>query len=485
MSPGRKGILCHHGAILASLLFVILEGKNLQAQVQWTASNANPVFERGNLGSWDFAGVFVNSFLKQGGEYQMWYGALGQHGAGLSDMGWQIGCAHSMDRTVWERNGPTACFPISPGDWDQGHFQPCVLFDSDEGIFKMWYIGGPGSDFLSPTSVGYATSLDGKNWVPLGRPVLEATEDWEHGNIASPEVLFDASKRVYRMWYQGIDWFNCGTRQIGYAESATGIEWTKCPKNPISGLDGTSLGLESFTGAYWPKVRFDEAASVFEMWYETLSLGCGSLVLYATSLDGITWVPNSEPLVFQGESNEVSAGPVLVEGDFYHMLYKRVMGFTVADVGYAISPWTLPKASFTVSPETGPDPFEVTVDASRSVTPAPPIVSYAWDFGDGTPAASGMKASHIYTQSGEYLLKLTVADEAHQMGSVARKVSVSFRSESVAPWLSEEVGTTDDQGGARPATQCKGMEVLGAVGDIGLTRTASTLFTRSSTGTFE
>jgi Zn-dependent metalloprotease len=67
-----------------------------------------------------------------------------------------------------------------------------------------------------------------------------------------------------------------------------------------------------------------------------------------------------------------------------------------------------PTAAFEVEPTSGAVPLEVAVDASAS-TDDEGIASYAWDFGDGAEA-TGVTASHTYTQAGTYTVRLTVTD---------------------------------------------------------------------------
>jgi hypothetical protein len=66
----------------------------------------------------------------------------------------------------------------------------------------------------------------------------------------------------------------------------------------------------------------------------------------------------------------------------------------------------------------------VNVDGSRSYD-APPgmIMSYAWDFGDGT-AATGVSATHTYGQNGQYDINLTVTDDDGLTGSAGLWVDV-------------------------------------------------------------
>lgn len=63
-------------------------------------------------------------------------------------------------------------------------------------------------------------------------------------------------------------------------------------------------------------------------------------------------------------------------------------------------------ASFSVSVSG----LAVAVDASSSYDSDGYIVEYAWDWGDGTSRDYGCFASHVYSYSGEYIVKLTVKD---------------------------------------------------------------------------
>ena len=64
-----------------------------------------------------------------------------------------------------------------------------------------------------------------------------------------------------------------------------------------------------------------------------------------------------------------------------------------------------PSASFIAQT----DGLTVTVDGSSSEDPDGDVLSYAWDFGDGT-GGTGVTAAHTYAASGSYVVRLTVSD---------------------------------------------------------------------------
>ncbi len=72
-----------------------------------------------------------------------------------------------------------------------------------------------------------------------------------------------------------------------------------------------------------------------------------------------------------------------------------------------------PTADIDTSPLSGNAPLTVNFDGSNSDDADGAIVSYAWDFGDGSPVQSGASAttSHQYTAAGSYTAVLTVTDD--------------------------------------------------------------------------
>lgn len=68
-----------------------------------------------------------------------------------------------------------------------------------------------------------------------------------------------------------------------------------------------------------------------------------------------------------------------------------------------------PVAILEAAPTRGEAPLTVEFDASRSYDPDGLIVSYLWDFGDGT-TAEGPQVRHTYAQNGIYIATLTVVD---------------------------------------------------------------------------
>ncbi|GEM_PF-2764024 len=80
-----------------------------------------------------------------------------------------------------------------------------------------------------------------------------------------------------------------------------------------------------------------------------------------------------------------------------------------------------PMARFTQSRPWGS--MEASFDAGRSMDPDGKIVSYAWDFGDGT-SGQGVNVKHGYAKAGDYTVALTVTDDKGETHARTLPISV-------------------------------------------------------------
>lgn len=84
----------------------------------------------------------------------------------------------------------------------------------------------------------------------------------------------------------------------------------------------------------------------------------------------------------------------------------------------------VPHADFRIFPFGAPLDYPVQFDASESYDPDGEIVSYHWNFGDGT-SADGMNVEHIFPQQQtEYMVTLTVTDDDGAANNSVRTVVV-------------------------------------------------------------
>jgi len=99
----------------------------------------------------------------------------------------------------------------------------------------------------------------------------------------------------------------------------------------------------------------------------------------------------------------------------------------------------LPVAIFTESTETAYIGEIITFNASDSYDPDGYIVTYFWDFGDGTNT-TGIIADHIYSTNGTYIVTLTVNDDDGASDSIASTKTI-LRNEPPAAIYTESAET--------------------------------------------
>ena len=82
-----------------------------------------------------------------------------------------------------------------------------------------------------------------------------------------------------------------------------------------------------------------------------------------------------------------------------------------------------PEASFSALPVSGEAPLTVNFDAAASADADGIIGSYVWDFGDGG-SDTGLTATHVYADAGDYLATLTVEDDDGATDTATEPVTV-------------------------------------------------------------
>jgi PKD repeat protein len=133
------------------------------------------------------------------------------------------------------------------------------------------------------------------------------------------------------------------------------------------------------------------------------------------------------------------AGQLPAPRALHSMVYDPVLGEHVIYGGRASyvsvseAVWSLqltrltgnapPLASFVVNPGSGNISTTFQFDGSASRDPDGSIVSYAWNFGDGT-TGTGATTSHQYAAAGNYTVRLTVTDNVGATGSNESTINV-------------------------------------------------------------
>ena len=86
-----------------------------------------------------------------------------------------------------------------------------------------------------------------------------------------------------------------------------------------------------------------------------------------------------------------------------------------------------PVAFFTYSPTAPLTSETITFNASLSTPDGGTIISYEWNFDDGTPNATGMITTHAYTDNGTYTVTLTVTDDDGLTDTDSQNITVLNR----------------------------------------------------------
>ncbi|MGD0352145.1 MAG: CARDB domain-containing protein [Dehalococcoidia bacterium] len=218
-----------------------------------------------------------------------------------------IGYATSTDGINWTRS--QTLFTTSDGvAWrSQSVWMPSVVKTGSN--YQIWFLGSDNPNLDSSNWIQWKLGMANLTVAPTPTPC-----DWvEYGNnpvfgqglpgggamAYYPKVIYDANQfsghgntAYYKMWFGSDD--GTGTRQIGYAESADGINWTAGP-NPVFGL---------VTGANHPLVKYRPDGFgngiFYKMWYEdTAYLYSINALRYAESTDGVNWT-NDQALTQDG-----------------------------------------------------------------------------------------------------------------------------------------------------------------------------------------
>jgi hypothetical protein len=145
-------------------------------------------------------------------------------GASLSAAGWKL-TSQSGDPTKiadlaghefsksWDLKGGRHC-PSYVRGWDP---------QRKTSVERVYYARGA-TNVWGPYAIGYL-EWDGSKWVDQATPAFTANEDWEHGSVYEPNLIYRDGK--WRMWYVA------GSNQEdyivhGYSESPDGrTGWSK------------------------------------------------------------------------------------------------------------------------------------------------------------------------------------------------------------------------------------------------------------------
>lgn len=104
-----------------------------------------------------------------------------------------------------------------------------------------------------------------------------------------------------------------------------------------------------------------------------------------------------------------------------------------------------PVASIFVDDLKGIAPFKVTFDGTGSFDPEGQPLTHTWNFGDGTPAASGPVVNHTFNAPAVYKVLLTVRDTSGATGDFEVEITVELADGMTPDGLPDVNGTPDGE----------------------------------------
>jgi len=226
----------------------------------------------------------------------------------------------------WLLNDQPVFGPGPPGVWDNGSIIGfCVVRNGDR--YVVYYDSGA-------VGIGRATSSDGLVWQrePTAPVLARGPDLYDAKYIWGPAVVADPDG--YKMWYTSSDPDNTWT--ISLAVSHDGVEWVKCPSNPVLRVD-----LPDKVGDPW--VIWEDG--LYKMWYTHYNRSLGHFVIdYATSPDGVEWRRyERNPVLAPSESGPDSSSvrdPCVIRTDNGYGMWYRGIGLMQRN-------WTICYASST------------------------------------------------------------------------------------------------------------------------------------------
>ncbi len=153
---------------------------------------------------------------------------------------------------------------------------PAAIRIRDSG-FRLWF--GYEDDPALPESEIWMAELASLDQLPVVGPILAlpADQEWEQSRVGAPSIVELDDDRLVMFYQGGVD-----TIAIGRAESSDGgMTWTKNPGNPVL------AGLGEPTVARLPEGSW--------LLYGTRSDLMA--IFRATSLDGVSWQIDEEPVI--------------------------------------------------------------------------------------------------------------------------------------------------------------------------------------------
>lgn len=197
----------------------------------------------------------------------------------------------SKDGRHWEKV-TTMLKPIKD-TWESIVNRGCVI-----KVDSLWYLFYTGQN-MDNSAIGLAVSKDGLKYKRFKKnPILIPSCEYENKSVMNPCVIFDKTRKVFRMWYSAGETYEPDV--ICYAESHSGGGmWKKKKENPIFVKDKNKKWEQYKIGGC--QVLYDKGKYyMFYIGYQNLDV---ARICYSTSSDGIKWIRENNNLLIAPSKN--------------------------------------------------------------------------------------------------------------------------------------------------------------------------------------
>ncbi len=229
-------------------------------------------------------------------------------GSELAATGWQLTAERDDSARIevltrsgisdrWDLKGGRHC-PSYVKGWDPVR---------GEVVERIYYAGGA-ENVWGPYTIGYL-EWNGARWIDQPDPVFAATEDWEHGSVYEPNLIYHEGK--WKMWYVA------GSNQEDYI---------------VQAYSESTDGRSNWTR---PQIVFEPEEKVFD--FSVIQTGSGYEAVFSR-----VWLANSAspPSTGLWWCHSDSPSPNLLDWS------RPVQIMTAEDRGWHAGPW---KPSFNYS----------------------------------------------------------------------------------------------------------------------------------------
>jgi hypothetical protein len=198
-------------------------------------------------------------------------------------------------------------------------YNPTVL--RVDGVYKMWFLGNATATRTNDMNLGYAESADGLNWEEhAGNPVLTQEDLPWGGAWQTPHVIYDTEEDSYKMWFIMADTSRDEHNEVIFHEQRLGFGTSK---------DGLKWDIHpqplDLKGRRPCVLKADDGT--YEMWMNSAPEPDGDFrsmarhIFRFTSEDGLHWTRDGEPVVSATEKLRSMVYPFVHRDGLDHTLW--------------------------------------------------------------------------------------------------------------------------------------------------------------------